>query len=573
MTATNQPLNLRQVCRILFRHKGRALLFFVAVVGLVAGATLLWPKTYQSQAKLYIRPGRESVGLDPTATLGQTLHIADSREREINSVLELLKTYSLFEKVVDRLGVDTVLEGLYDPATSTAVSAARESVAPNATGTTEVAAIDVGDTETAATEGDSTATATSDAAASEAAATASATTVAPSDPVLAARREKAAKKLMKTIECAVVKGSGIITLNCKAESPELARDILVCYLEAYRELHLNVHRNYGSLQFFEGECKRLKGQLEDATAKLRDAKNAVGVASIAGQRNVIETVITALDRELASLEADLAGSEEKLKVLGLPPDAPADTVKPADTGAPAGPGAPAGSVASTPAAARSSLIVPTKDSAASAATRQSIDLMRSQLYTLQVEEQRVRARFTADHPQVKALREQVQESEQLLRRQEARMEHSHSIELRSKVERTREQREEAIADLRSLNQNESKISEAERVVEQLATAYRTYLTNREQARINGQLAEERITNVQVAQPPNLVLKHVSPKALINLSVGLVVALLGAVAVAFLSDILDHSIKSPDEAERLLGVPVLVTIPRLPAAADEWDLVA
>ncbi|HND55428.1 MAG TPA: hypothetical protein PLV92_23600, partial [Pirellulaceae bacterium] len=440
-------------------------------------------------------------------------------------------------------------------------------------GTTEVAAIDVGDTETAATEGASTATATSDAAASEAAATASATTAAPSDPVLAARREKAAKKLMKTIECAVVKGSGIITLNCKAESPELARDILVCYLDAYRELHLNVHRNYGSLQFFEGECKRLKGQLEDATAKLRDAKNAVGVASIAGQRNVIETVITALDRELASLEADLAGSEEKLKVLGLPPDAPADTVKPADTGAPAGPGAPAGSVASTPPAARSSLIVPTKDSAASAATRQSIDLMRSQLYTLQVEEQRVRARFTADHPQVKALREQVQESEQLLRRQEARMEHSHSIELRSKVERTREQREEAIADLRSLNQSESKISEAERVVEQLATAYRTYLTNREQARINGQLAEERITNVQVAQPPNLVLKHVSPKALINLSVGLVVALLGAVAVAFLSDILDHSIKSPDEAERLLGVPVLVTIPRLPAAADEWDLVA
>ncbi|HND53432.1 MAG TPA: hypothetical protein PLV92_13575, partial [Pirellulaceae bacterium] len=148
---------------------------------MVAGATLLWPKTYQSQAKLYIRPGRESVGLDPTATLGQTLHIADSREREINSVLELLKTYSLFEKVVDRLGVDTVLEGLYDPATTTAVSAASSSGASGATGTTEVAAVDggnvdIGNTEAAATDSATTETATSEAAASNAAASEAAAT-------------------------------------------------------------------------------------------------------------------------------------------------------------------------------------------------------------------------------------------------------------------------------------------------------------------------------------------------------------------------------------------------------------
>ena len=41
------------------------------VVGLLA--LIIWPRSYESEAKLMITVGRESVGLDPTATTSPTL--------------------------------------------------------------------------------------------------------------------------------------------------------------------------------------------------------------------------------------------------------------------------------------------------------------------------------------------------------------------------------------------------------------------------------------------------------------------------------------------------------------------
>ena len=50
------------------------------------------PEIYRSDAKLMVRIGRESVTLDPTATTGQVIAVGPSRESEINSEMEILKS-------------------------------------------------------------------------------------------------------------------------------------------------------------------------------------------------------------------------------------------------------------------------------------------------------------------------------------------------------------------------------------------------------------------------------------------------------------------------------------------------
>ena len=49
--------------------------------------------------------------LDPTATTGKTISLNESRESELNSILEVLRCRSMMEKVVDHLGPEMVLEG------------------------------------------------------------------------------------------------------------------------------------------------------------------------------------------------------------------------------------------------------------------------------------------------------------------------------------------------------------------------------------------------------------------------------------------------------------------------------
>lgn len=109
-TNSEQPLNsLAAIFDALLRHKKRAIAPFVAIVGITGVVILLLPKVYLSEAKLFVRVGRESIGLDPTATTGQTISVYESRESEINSVLDLLGSRVLLEKVVAEVGAAEVL--------------------------------------------------------------------------------------------------------------------------------------------------------------------------------------------------------------------------------------------------------------------------------------------------------------------------------------------------------------------------------------------------------------------------------------------------------------------------------
>ena len=82
----------------------------------------------------------------------------------------------------------------------------------------------------------------------------------------------------------------------------------------------------------------------------------------------------------------------------------------------------------------------------------------------------------------------------------------------------------------------------------------------EQARLNDALGREQITNVKVAQPATLVHKPVSPKKPLVLGLGLLVALFGGLSLAFLAEIVDQTLRTTDQVEMQLGLPVLASLP-------------
>src|SRR5437764_1941493 len=105
----SQPL--LDVAFVVYRHWRKAVI--TALIVLIATAVITWlmPRAYRSQAKLFVRLGRENVTLDPTATFGQAPVVAvpQSRENEINSVVEILRSRSLLDAVVDRVGPAALL--------------------------------------------------------------------------------------------------------------------------------------------------------------------------------------------------------------------------------------------------------------------------------------------------------------------------------------------------------------------------------------------------------------------------------------------------------------------------------
>ncbi|MCA9071885.1 MAG: hypothetical protein KDA84_23315 [Planctomycetaceae bacterium] len=106
----SQLLTLPNAIRILKTYRWISLGIFGVVLGLVVLAINLVPATYESEAKLFVRVGRESVALDPTATTGQTISVYESRENEINSVVDVLQSRGILERIVSNMASELIAE-------------------------------------------------------------------------------------------------------------------------------------------------------------------------------------------------------------------------------------------------------------------------------------------------------------------------------------------------------------------------------------------------------------------------------------------------------------------------------
>jgi capsular exopolysaccharide synthesis family protein len=80
---------------------------------------------------------------------------------------------------------------------------------------------------------------------------------------------------------------------------------------------------------------------------------------------------------------------------------------------------------------------------------------------------------------------------------------------------------------------------------------------------------EQGTSVSLVAPPTASSDAVRPRPLLNLLAGALIGLLAGIGLAWLRARLDRGLHSSDEAEELLGTPILASIPiRKPYVADE-----
>ncbi|MBD3414369.1 MAG: polysaccharide biosynthesis tyrosine autokinase [Candidatus Aminicenantes bacterium] len=81
--------------------------------------------------------------------------------------------------------------------------------------------------------------------------------------------------------------------------------------------------------------------------------------------------------------------------------------------------------------------------------------------------------------------------------------------------------------------------------------------------VSSRLGDLKTTNVSVIDAADIPLHPVSPKKKVSLILALMVGLFGGVGLAFVLEYLDNSIRSPEEAEKMTGVPSLGVVPYLP----------
>jgi len=127
--------------------------------------------------------------------------------------------------------------------------------------------------------------------------------------------------------------------------------------------------------------------------------------------------------------------------------------------------------------------------------------MQAELYKLQIRERELTARYSQKHPRVAAIQEQVRQAKHLFSIQRVTSEQARRVSLEAEIGELQAQYTQAKRHLLQLNENQIRVNSLEQEVEQLAANYRKYRDHLEQARIDGALETDRISNVNIAQAP------------------------------------------------------------------------
>ncbi len=487
---------LREALQVPWRHKGKASLFFLAVMCLGAAATFLTAKTYRSEAKLLVRLGRENMSLDPTTTLGTTplIGVQQSREMELNSDIDILKSRVLIEKVIDDIGVGKIL--------------GKDKLSDNSSGS-------------------------------------------PASEEVAADRDQAIRIATRSLGVEAVRKSAVVQITYDARDPKLAQEFVAKLTDFFLDEHIRLNRTPGAKQFLTSQTAASQKRLNDAEERLRTLKDETGLAAPDSQRTILVTRIGKLEDELLQNDASLASIEAEVqKLRGQLRTLPVREI--------------------------------TEETAGFA--NEAADGMRQQLYTLEMREKDLSARFTDDHPQLRQVREQIAEAKSVLSEEQPKRTQTTTAQskpheevklvllkqepilaaLRAKGDRLRTQLTAEQESLKKLNEAELRVASLQRQTAIEETNYKRYVDSLEQVSIDGAMAADGKSNINVVQPATLDRKPIKPKALMNMALALMVASIGAVALAFLAEANNHSIRTPAQLEERLGLPVLAAIPRLRA---------
>ena len=251
------------VFRWVGRFAKRGILTFVVAYGVILLYTSVATPMYTSQARLFVQLGRESIGLDPTATTGQFISLNESRENEIKSIRQLLESRQVWRQVVDAIGAEAIVgkdRGLK--------SVIKKSFAP-------LEAVRLNPFKVYSLE------------------------------------DKAIKKMQKKLKFRLAKGSSVIIVSYEADSPKFAQRLLNEFIKQAQVEHLRVHRNLGSRDFFETQTTKLHKEVVSREASLRDFKTENGIADLGEQRSVLVERIGTLESRVGALSAqDFATRKE-----------------------------------------------------------------------------------------------------------------------------------------------------------------------------------------------------------------------------------------------------------------------
>lgn len=484
-----------------------ALLLFIAMVLGIYGGLMYATEQYEANARLLVKLGRENAQAPLTVDNGAVLTTGVQKE-EINSYIQILTSRPLLEETVARLGANSFDFKPAPPETllqhvKYALKAALRWVKQRIFDF--LILLDL--------------------------------------KAQLSLDEKAVKLLEKSLVVERERDSNVIGVNLRLPHPGLARDTVAALIDLYLEQHVNLRRDVDIGKVFETQTDVYKVELDALRDRIQQVKNEWNLSAVDQQRAGMITRLETLTQALHTKENNLARTDREATIIQQQIDA-------------------------LPRTRISSSVVEPNPAVQKIKDRLvELRLKQVNMANLYQEGSDALALLNKEIAELSALLDAEQETKQgevtyspyaqrdVLEQSRAELARGEAG-LRAEIELDRKAIAEVNRQLRGLNEGEALLRMLELDWDVLEKKYKANATRREEARISEALSLRRVANVAVLSAPSVAPEPVSPRKLLIMAVGSVMALFVSIGIALLREWSRDVVYSREDLARIPDFYVL-----------------
>ena len=491
--------SLRDVCRIIFKHRIQICSVFLLVVFMAVTGTFLMKPVYEASAQMLVKLGRESVFVPAAGNLTPIFNI--NVEQQVYSEIEIIKSRSLAEKVVAALGPTAIYKSLAEDRSGILnyiMPDKRQEMTP--------------------------------------------------DERRAASFESAVEELMKSLEVGGVRKSNVIQMDFKHEDPQMAAKVLNTLANLYLEHHLEIHKKPQNVRFFSEQTDLLKGKLDEAEEKLNILRKQYNITSLEEQRSLLLKQSSTLSSDLNDTISQEVETEKRIHQLRMQLASVPETISQGvETNEnPYLINTLEARLVELQLKEKELLDKYTDESRLVQNVKEEIQVVQQKL--AEQDTRRYGSKTSSINPTHQRLKEEVLRNEAEIEALKAKRisQQKYLSGLQDKLEK--------------LNQVELELKQLEQEIEVDRENYKLYLTKVEESRISDAMDTEKISSVTLIGPAWPPSKPVSPRVKLNILIGIFLGIFASLSLAFFREYLDDRIEKIEDVEKGLQLPVLASIP-------------
>jgi polysaccharide biosynthesis transport protein len=342
-----------------------------------------------------------------------------------------------------------------------------------------------------------------------------------------AREDMLAKMISAGITVTPVKDSKIVTISYMSSNPELAKSVANTVAQAYIDelLDLNMSSTQHMLKWMTSKAEEEKKKLDDSERALQQYIKSQDLVTNQNKMAIVPEQISQLSSQLVTAET----KREEMETLY-------NQVKDA-SGSP-GKAETVSAVANDP----------------------TIQSLRQQILQAEQKIMDLSQKYGKKHPLMIRAKEDLNvlkaKKEQEVKRVTASIKNEYDL-AKSNENNLRRMLSEAKGQAINVNEKFIEYDMINRDVETNRQLYEALIKRIKEQNITEQI---QTTNVMIVEKADTPASPVKPRKAFNVLLGVIVGLFGGIGTAFFLEYLDQTVKSPEDVETKLGVPVFGLIP-------------